>query len=73
MDFVLVAHSGIAGLDADAIDRAAITVVDLSEIASRTDLRWHHDGHFNPQGHRQVAESLAPVIESRLRARAARP
>jgi lysophospholipase L1-like esterase len=73
MDFLLAAHTGIGGLDTDALDRAEITVVDLSDFAARTDLRWRHDGHFNPQGHRRAADSLAPVIESRLRARAARP
>jgi hypothetical protein len=68
-DFLLVAHTGIAGLDAGAIERAGIPIVDLSDFADRVDLRWHHDGHFNPRGHQQAADSLAPVIESRLRTR----
>ena len=72
-EFVLAAHTGIEGLDPAVLDRAGITVVDMSDFADRTDLRWHHDGHFNPRGHQRVADTLAPVIESRLRARAASP
>jgi lysophospholipase L1-like esterase len=73
MDFLLAAPTGIGGLDRDALDRAQIPIADLTDFADRLDLRWHHDGHFNPEGHQQAANSLAPVIESRLRARAARP
>jgi lysophospholipase L1-like esterase len=71
IEFVLAAHVGIAGLDRDAIDRADLPVLDLSEAASAADLRWHHDGHFNPKGHQQVAELLVGEIETRLRARSA--
>jgi len=73
IDFLLAAHTGTGGLDTEALERAQIPVADISDFANRTDLRWHHDGHFNPLGHQQAANSLAPVIESRLRARAARP
>jgi hypothetical protein len=71
IDFMLIAHTGIAGLDKGALDRAAIPIADLSEFAGRTDLRWHHDGHYNPLGHRQASDAIAPMMESRLRARMA--
>jgi lysophospholipase L1-like esterase len=49
-----------------------IAFQDLSALdAEGIRLRWKHDAHYNAEGHRRVAEVLAPAIEARLRARAA--
>ncbi len=70
-DFLMIGYpTGFAQLDRAALARAGIPIVDLSPLDVRRDeLIWHHDAHFNPEGHRQVAEHLAPEIEKRLRAR----
>lgn len=50
--------------------------VDVEEIQSvvgkeQLEVRWRHDSHFNPEGHRIVAEELSGWIEPLLRARLA--
>jgi hypothetical protein len=30
-------------------------------------VRWKHDSHFNPEGHRRVAETLLPALEEAAR------
>jgi hypothetical protein len=37
----------------------------------QTKIRWQHDAHYNPEGHRLVAERLAAPLEALLRARGA--
>lgn len=71
--FLLIGYpTQLAQLDLSAVAEAGIQVVELSELDRQSlDLRWHHDGHFNPEGHRRMADSLAGEIESRLEARAA--
>jgi hypothetical protein len=69
--FVLIGDPNqLEQLDLDAIARAGIVPIDISPIErDGVELRWHHDAHFNPEGHRRIAELLAPAIEARLRAR----
>jgi lysophospholipase L1-like esterase len=69
--FLVSTHVGMGNVDSDAIARAGVSVLDLSAELGATDLRWHHDGHFNPKGHQLVAELLVDEIASHLRARAA--
>jgi lysophospholipase L1-like esterase len=69
--FMLATHVGLGGLDRSAIAAAELPVLDLSSQLGGTDLRWHHDGHFNPKGHQVVAELLVEPIESQLRDRSA--
>lgn len=60
----------LAQLDLAAIARAGIPVVDIAPIEQDfRALTWHHDSHFNPEGHRRVAELLAPEIAAQLAAR----
>jgi hypothetical protein len=66
--FLLVAHAGLGPVDSAAIARAGIQTVDLTEIAQDVGLRWHHDGHYNPAGHRRVADALVEPIAARLAA-----
>jgi hypothetical protein len=59
-------------LDLRSLKEEGIEVVSLDEIwnAPRLEVSWKHDSHFNPEGHRRVAETILPTIESRLRAHA---
>jgi hypothetical protein len=58
-------------LDLKSLEEEGIAVVSLDEIwsAPRLEVSWKHDSHFNPEGHRRVAEAILPRIESRLRDR----
>lgn len=70
-DFLLVGEpSQLGQLDLTAVARAGIPVIRYPEFDS-PDLHWRRDGHFNPDGHRRLAEFLAPEIASQLRARMA--
>jgi hypothetical protein len=56
-------------LDLDALRAAGARVHDLGEVwhQPREEVRWRHDSHFNPEGHRRVAQILAPLLEAALR------
>jgi hypothetical protein len=71
-DFAMMSYPGqLAQLDVAALERARIPVLDLDPIEQRgADLTWRHDSHFNHQGHREMADLLAPWIAAHLRARA---
>ena len=71
--FMLTGYpSHLAQLDRSAIAEAGIPVIDFTEIEVHLgELSWHHDGHFNPEGHRVAARVLVDALEPRLRARAA--
>lgn len=60
LDRVALASDGIDEISLDGVSRAPVTEV-----------RWQHDSHFKPLGHRMVAEDLRPELEARLRARTA--
>jgi lysophospholipase L1-like esterase len=55
--------------DLHALAAEDALVVDLSEVwnAPASEVRWNHDSHFNPEGHRRVASLLAPSLEATLR------
>ncbi len=77
-DFMLIGQMAqLEQLDLEAIARVGVAPIDITNIElDGVQLRWHHDSHWNPEGHRRVAELLAPEIEARLSARtgaAARP
>jgi lysophospholipase L1-like esterase len=59
----------IEALDAPAFEQAGAALRDLGEVWSqpRENVRWNHDSHFNPEGHRRVAAILAPTLLSVLR------
>jgi GDSL-like Lipase/Acylhydrolase family len=68
--FAMFGFSGqLAQLDLAAIDRGGIPILDVEQI-ERRELMWHHDSHLNPQGHREMADLLAPWIEAQLHGRA---
>lgn len=68
--FAMIGFPGqLAQLDLAAIERAAIPILDVGQV-ERQELTWRHDSHLNPQGHREMADLLAPWIEAQLRARA---
>ena len=71
--FLLVGYPTLLPLDEGELARAQIPIVDLSGLGDGLDVRWRHDGHFNPEGHRRVAELLAPQIEAQLREPAPAP
>jgi hypothetical protein len=58
-------------LDLGALQQEGIDFVLLEEVekAPPLSIRWKHDSHYNPEGHRLVAEEILPAVESRLRAR----
>jgi lysophospholipase L1-like esterase len=67
--FAMVGLPGqLEQLDLTVIANAGIPVLDLAPILQHgADLTWHHDSHFNPRGHREMADLLAPWIEAQLR------
>jgi hypothetical protein len=59
-DLALLDHPALAGAGARIHDLADVWREPVAEM------RWKHDSHFDPEGHRRVAESLAPVLEEAL-------
>ena len=59
----------IAALGRERLAERRIAVHDLDPLdgATNVEVRWQHDGHYNPKGHRLVAEQLAPELEALLR------
>ena len=70
-DFLVIGYpTHLAQLDADAVAAAGIPLLPLEEIErEEADLRWHHDSHFNPEGHRRMAHLLLDALASELAAR----
>jgi hypothetical protein len=68
--FLVIGLPGqLAQLDLGALAKAGVPVLDFAPIEPDfRALTWHHDSHFNPEGHRRVAELLAPELEALLRA-----
>jgi lysophospholipase L1-like esterase len=66
-----VLTAGPQEVEAYRLDALAegLPVVDLRDVWQQPPeaVRWKHDSHFNPEGHRQVAALLAPPLESALR------
>jgi hypothetical protein len=69
--FLTGAPKDLARLDLERLRAAGARVRDLGEVWSlpREQMRWQHDSHFNPEGHRRVAQILAPWLEEGLRGR----
>jgi len=59
------------GLGAQRLRSAGVEVVDLEPIegASRQEIRFRRDGHYNEVGHKRLAQFLAPLLQRRLEAR----
>ena len=55
-------------LDRGRLGEKDIDIIELDEITSRprSEIAWHHDSHFNPVGHRLVADLLAPLLAEQL-------
>jgi len=55
-------------LDARRLEAAAIPTLSLDALwsAPQEEVRWKHDSHFNPEGHRRLAETLLPVVRGLL-------
>jgi lysophospholipase L1-like esterase len=60
----------LRALGVDELRARGVAVQDLSALDGEDALRlrWKHDAHYNAEGHRRVAEVLAPAIEAQLRA-----
>jgi hypothetical protein len=58
----------LATLDLGALKSARISVIGLDAVANvpPLEVRWTHDSHFNPEGHRLVADAIRPEIERLL-------
>jgi hypothetical protein len=56
-------------LDAQRLADLGIDSVVLEEVARapQHEVSWHHDSHFNPEGHRRVGETLLDPVEQKLR------
>jgi lysophospholipase L1-like esterase len=62
--------SALPQLDPGALAAAEVALFPLAQIEDNLrELTWHHDGHFNPEGHRRMANLIAGQLEPLLRAR----
>lgn len=59
------------GLDLEPLIARGVEIVELDalERAPAREVRWRHDSHLNPEGHRRLAATLANQLETRLRNR----
>ena len=66
--FVIGFPDHLSQLDAQALLDAGIETHPLDKIADapQEEVRWHHDSHLNPEGHRRLALELLPLVEARL-------
>ena len=53
----------------EPLESLGIPIVPIQSILEhpQTEVRWKRDSHFNPHGHRLVAEELAPTLSAHLR------
>jgi hypothetical protein len=65
--------SHLVQLDLDRLAERGVEIISLDalESAPAREVRWHHDSHFNPEGHRRLAAVLLPSVEARIRRRVA--
>ncbi len=65
--------SHFEGLDLQPLVERGVTVISLDSLerAPQLEVRWRHDSHLNPEGHRRLAATLLEHLEPRLRARSA--
>jgi lysophospholipase L1-like esterase len=54
----------------EALAGPGVWIRDLAEVWAEKQevVRWKHDSHFNPEGHRRVAATLLPPLEEAARA-----
>ncbi len=48
-------------------DAEGVALVTLPESAREREVQFQRDGHWSAQGHRRVADFLAPLLEEELR------
>lgn len=60
----------VANIGGEALAGPGVWIRDLAEVWAEKHevVRWKHDSHFNPEGHRRVAEALLPALEEAARA-----
>jgi hypothetical protein len=74
-DFLVIgAPQDLVQLDRNALREDGIKELSLDALwqAPPLEVSWQHDSHFNPVGHRMVADLLLPELESTLRERSVR-
>jgi lysophospholipase L1-like esterase len=63
----------VANAGGEALAQPGVWIQDLAEVWEEKHevVRWKHDSHFNPEGHRRVAETLLPALDEAARFRPA--
>lgn len=64
----------LAQIDIARIRERGAEIVPLHAIANapHTEVRWKHDSHLNPEGHRRLSRALLPYVEPHERQGSAR-